>query len=59
MARSFADDANRKGFEKDGPAQAARFEPDLASNREALLLRQRDIAELLGEILSEIGRQRG
>lgn len=52
MADSFADEEGRAGYEKHGPAAAARFEALV--DREARILRQRHIADVLNELLEEI-----
>jgi hypothetical protein len=58
LARSFADGPDRRGYEKDGPAQAARFEPGLTDDKDQMLLRQRDIADLLNELLAEVAQRK-
>ncbi len=59
LRNSFANSSERPGFEKHGPMQAARFEPGLTADRERRLVRQRDIAGLVNELLDEIERYRG
>lgn len=56
LADSFADEERRAGYEKHGPAAAARFERLM--DREERILRQRNIAGVVNELLHEIG-QRG
>lgn len=53
----FADDKHGAGYRKDGPTKAARFElgdDRVADNREALLLRQREINGIVEAFLGEL-----
>lgn len=57
VRRKFATDKHGAGFRKDGPTQAARFELGVdggEENREALLLRQREINAIVEEFLGEL-----
>lgn len=56
LAEIFTDEEGRAGYEKHGPAQAARFERIV--DREARVLRQRNISGLITELLSEIDRRK-
>lgn len=56
LAKRFADDDASKGFEKDGPVAVSKFElGDDAAQRDARVLRQRDVSELIMTLLDRIG----
>jgi hypothetical protein len=57
LTRSFADGNGRAGFEKDGPSQATRFELGPTDDINRKLQRQREIADLLNELLTEIAKR--
>lgn len=51
----FVSDDSAEGHLKDGPVAVARFELDPAEPRDRQLLRQRDVAELIKQLLELIG----
>ena len=52
----FANDEKSEGYLKDGPVAAAKFElGEDAEMKEARILRQRDVADLIMRLLQEIG----
>lgn len=55
LGSSFADEKARAGYEKHGPAAVARFER--LFDREERILRQRHVADVVNELLSEIDRR--
>ena len=57
LADSFADEEGRAGYEKHGPVAAARFERLV--DREERILRQRNIAAVVNELLHEIDQRTG
>jgi len=52
LRESFADESGREGYEKHGPAAAARFERIV--DREERIIRQRQIADVIHELLAGI-----
>jgi len=55
LAKRFADDDAAQGFEKDGPVAVSKFElGEDSAQREARILRQRDVSGLIMELLSRI-----
>lgn len=55
LAKRFADDAAAQGFEKDGPVAVSRFElGEDAAQRDARILRQRDVSGLIMDLLRRI-----
>jgi predicted nucleotidyltransferase len=55
LARHFADDNETEGYRKAGPVAVAKFELGEDSDRDARILRQRDVADLIMRLLKEIG----
>jgi len=56
LAKRFADDGATQGFEKDGPVAVSKFElGEDTEQREARILRQRDVSELILDLLKRIG----
>lgn len=55
LADSFADEKDRPGYEKHGPAAVARFER--LFDREERILRQRHVADVVNELLAEIEKR--
>lgn len=58
LRRRFADDETSEGFRKDGPVAVAKFEIGEQANpdeREARVLRQRQVSDAIDRLLSELG----
>ena len=58
LQRRFADDETSEGFRKDGPVAVAKFEIGEQANpdeREARVLRQRQVSDAIDRLLSELG----
>jgi hypothetical protein len=57
LRKRFADDGTTEGYRKDGPVSVARFEIDGEGEeiREARLLRQRDVSDLIDRLMKTIG----
>ena len=58
LRRRFARDAGVEGYRKDGPVAVARFElgeDDESSQREARILRQREVSDVIGRLLGRLG----
>lgn len=55
LAKRFADDDAAQGFDKDGPVAVSKFElGEDAAQREARILRQRDVSGLIMDLLGRI-----
>ena len=58
LRRRFAQDENTEGYRKDGPVSVAKFEfgdKDESDQREARALRQRQVSDLIDQLLARIG----
>jgi hypothetical protein len=58
LRRRFADEAATEGYRKDGPVSVAKFElgeGDEPEQREARVLRQREVSDVIGRLLAGIG----
>ena len=58
LRNRFARDHDVEGYRKDGPVAVARFElgeDDDADQRDARLLRQRQVSNVIEELLAQIG----
>ena len=58
----FAQDANTEGYRKDGPVAVAKFElgeSDDADQREARALRQREVSDLMDQLLARLDQGAG
>lgn len=58
LRRRFADDETSEGFRKDGPVAVAKFEIGEQANpdeREARVLRQRQVSDAIDRLLSDLG----
>ena len=58
----FAQDANTEGYRKDGPVAVAKFElgeSDDADQREACALRQREVSDLMDQLLARLDQGAG
>lgn len=56
LGRHFVDDADTEGYLKPGPVAVAKFEMgETEENREDRALRQRDVADLIGRLVAELG----
>lgn len=58
VRRRFAGDEKIKGYRKDGPVSVARFElgeSDESDLREARTLRQRQVCDVIEQLLAQIG----
>jgi hypothetical protein len=56
LAKHFADDAKTEGYLKDGPVAVSKFEfREGDDQREERVLRQRDVADLVMQLLARIG----
>ncbi len=59
LRRRFARDAEIEGYRKDGPVAVARFElgeDDESNQREARILRQREVSDVIERLLGLLGR---
>ncbi|TRW95223.1 antitoxin [Paracoccus sp. M683] len=57
LAKRFADDASAQGVNKDGPVAVSRFElGEDAALREARIVRQRDVAGIIMDLLKRIAK---
>lgn len=61
LAARFCDDGRGEGYLKDGPVAAARFENDDRGDddREARILRQREVSEIIGRIVVPLLAEHG
>ena len=58
LRRRFAEDEKTEGYRKDGPVSVAKFEfgdKDESDQREARALRQRQVSDLIDQLLARIG----
>ncbi len=62
LRNRFAQDANTEGYRKDGPVAVAKFElgeSDDADQREARALRQREVSDLMDQLLARLDQSAG
>ncbi len=58
LRKRFAQDEKTEGYRKDGPVAVAKFElgeGDEPEQREARVLRQRQVSDLIDQLLASIG----
>ena len=58
LRKRFAQDEKTEGYRKDGPVSVAKFElgeGDEPEQREARVLRQRQVSDLIDQLLASIG----
>lgn len=56
LENRFADDGHTYGYKKDGPVAVAKFELDENGDRDALILRQRTVSDVVATLLDAVRR---